>query len=181
MKTYEEVIEKIGGRLGAAYKLDMCLSSFPKILLSDWVVFRKWIEQVENNNRLKQDELNSQLHAFMANLAKEGMRIVYNDLAAFYYDTGRFQDALKEYQRTKDYCSTPKHSAGLYLNALKITLETKTFAHLVAYIRRTESLPKSVVDHQNSTLSCRLDVMLLENSSVQCEGELFSWIERVGS
>eukprot|EP00210_Caulerpa_lentillifera_P005804 g5550.t1 len=74
VRAYREVIDKIGGRLGTSYKTD-----------------DSWIDRIENQNRLRQEELISQFQAFMAKSAKEGIRIACNDLAVFYYDTGRLQ------------------------------------------------------------------------------------------
>ncbi len=68
----------------------------------------------------------------------------YNDLAEFYYARGELQQAFKQYLRTRDYCTTPKHVISMCLNIILVSTELGQFGNVANYIQKAESTPDAV-------------------------------------
>ncbi len=62
----------------------------------------------------------------------------YNDLGDFFFQRGDYQNALKNFLRTRDYCTTPKHVVAMCLNIIKVSLETGNYALVSQYVSKAE-------------------------------------------
>ena len=52
----------------------------------------------------------------------------HNDLGDFYSESGDFHAALKCYVRTRDYCTTTKHTVSMCLNVIRVSIHMGTLA-----------------------------------------------------
>ena len=74
-------------------------------------------------------------------MIKESIRMGHNDLGDFYYQRGEFQNALKSYTRTRDYCTTSKHIIAMCLNVIRVSIELGNFLHVANYAQKAEQTP----------------------------------------
>eukprot|EP00775_Hariotina_reticulata_P007615 gene7612-7817_t len=126
---YEEIMQRINGRLGPQYHFD-----------------RQLVESVELAAAQKQERLESELHSHKTNLIKESIRLGHNDLGDFFYNRGDLQNAFKSYVRTRDYCTTPKHIVTMCLNAVRVAVEMNNFMHVSNYVSKAEQTPGTKAD-----------------------------------
>ena len=64
---------------------------------------------------------------------KESIRVGYGDLGDFYRATGAFQDAIKAYARTRDYCTTARHVVSTCLDIARVGVEAENYQHVQNY------------------------------------------------
>ena len=50
------------------------------------------------------------------------LQMGHNDLGDFHSESGDFQAALKCYVRTRDYCTTTKHTVSMCLNVIRVSI-----------------------------------------------------------
>mmetsp|Transcript_5331 Transcript_5331/g.11649 ORF Transcript_5331/g.11649 Transcript_5331/m.11649 type:complete len:465 (+) Transcript_5331:170-1564(+) len=126
---YTEVVQKIDGRLGAAYNLD-----------------KGFVDQVDKRAAQKQERLETELHAYKSNLIKESIRMGHNDLGEFFYERGDLQNAFKSYVRSRDYCTTSRHIITMCLNVIKVAIEMRNTMHINNYVAKAEQTPDVAAD-----------------------------------
>ncbi|KIY96361.1 COP9 signalosome complex subunit 1, partial [Monoraphidium neglectum] len=126
---YEDVMTRIGGRLGPAYTLDQSL-----------------LDSTEKAAAARKERLESELHGSKSNLIKESIRLGHNDLGDFYYNRGSLSDAFKCYVRTRDYCTTPRHVLAMCLNVIRCAVEMGNFLHVANYVGKAEATPEAKDD-----------------------------------
>ncbi|XP_019457016.1 PREDICTED: COP9 signalosome complex subunit 1-like [Lupinus angustifolius] len=132
-----EVVQKIDGRLGAGYDLDVA-----------------WAENVDRRAEQKKEKLENELNAYRTNLIKESIRMGYNDFGDFYYAHGQLGDAFKSYVRTRDYCTTSKHIIHMCMSAILVSIEMGQFTHVTSYVSKAEQAPESLDLVTVSKLRC---------------------------
>ncbi|KAJ3154290.1 cop9 signalosome complex subunit [Geranomyces variabilis] len=98
-----------------------------------------WVENAKRVYKEKLDKLERELKDYKTNLIKESIRMGYNDLGDHYYAGGDLLNALKSYQRTKDYCTFPKHLLDMNLSVAEVNLELGNFPHVMTYIIKSEN------------------------------------------
>ncbi|XP_059634118.1 COP9 signalosome complex subunit 1-like [Cornus florida] len=124
---FGEVVQKIDGRLGPNYGPDPA-----------------WTESVDHRAEQRREKLENELNAYKTNLIKESIRMGFNDLGDFYYAHGVLPDALRNYIRTRDYCTTSKHIINMCLNATLVSIEMGQFAHVINYVNKAEQNPDAL-------------------------------------
>jgi COP9 signalosome complex subunit 1 len=65
----------------------------------------------------------------------------YNDMGDYFYQRGDLQNALKNYIRTRDYCTNSKHITTMCLNIIKVSIENGNFGYVLNYVSKAESTP----------------------------------------
>ncbi|KAE9595551.1 putative proteasome component (PCI) domain-containing protein [Lupinus albus] len=144
-QLYREVVQKIDGRLGPDYDLDVA-----------------WAENVDRRAEQKKEKLENELNAYRTNLIKESIRMGYNDFGDFYYAHGQLGDAFKSYVRTRDYCTTSKHIIHMCMSAILVSIEMGQFSHVTSYVSKAEQAPESLDLITVSKLRCAAGLANLE-------------------
>lgn len=144
-QLYREVVQKIDGRLGPQYGLDLV-----------------WTESVERRADQRKEKLENELNAYRTNLIKESIRMGYNDFGDFYYAHGLLADAFKNYVRTRDYCTTSKHIIHMCLNAILVSIEMGQFTHVTSYVSKAEQTPEALDPVTVAKLRCAAGLAHLE-------------------
>ncbi|PHU12807.1 COP9 signalosome complex subunit 1 [Capsicum chinense] len=70
------------------------------------------------------------------NLIKKSIRMGYNDFGDFYYAHGQLEEASKNYDCTRNYCTTTKHIIHMCLNAILVNIEMGQFTHVTSYVSK---------------------------------------------
>jgi COP9 signalosome complex subunit 1 len=77
-------------------------------------------------------------------LIEECVRKVYHDFGDFYYACGRLGDAMKNYMKTRDYCTTSKQKIHLRLIAIMISIELRQFQRINTHVTRAKEVMESL-------------------------------------
>ncbi|KAF3441278.1 hypothetical protein FNV43_RR15191 [Rhamnella rubrinervis] len=144
-QLFREVVQKIDGRLGPNYGIDVA-----------------WCEMVDRRAEQKKEKLENELNAYRTNLIKESIRMGYNDFGDFYYSHGALADAFKSYVRTRDYCTTSKHIIHMCMSAILVSIEMGQFTHVTSYVGRAEQSPDSLDVVTLAKLRCAAGLAHLE-------------------
>lgn len=151
-----EAVNKINGRLGPTYGMDMA-----------------WIDAVERRAEQRKDKLENELNAYRTNLIKESIRMGYNDFGDFFYAHGQLGDAFKNYVRTRDYCTTAKHIIHMCLNSILVSIELGQFTHVVSYVGKAEQTPEALDPITISKLRCAAGLAHLESKKYKLAARKF--------
>lgn len=95
---------------------------------------------------MKSDRLYQELENAKSMLVKEAIRVGHNDVAEHFYAVGDLQAAFRTFVRSRDYCSTPKHTITMCLNVLKVAAEMPSWVHAQSYISKAEQMPEVALD-----------------------------------
>ncbi|WJX92752.1 COP9/signalosome complex subunit Csn1 [Trifolium repens] len=144
-QLFREVVQKIDGRLGPNYDMDL-----------------SWCEVVERKAEQKKERLENELNAYRTNLIKESIRMGYNDFGDFYYSHGQLGDAFKSYVRTRDYCTTSKHIIHMCLSTILVSIEMGQFSHVSSYVSKAEQGTDPLDPITISKLRCAAGLANLE-------------------
>nr|DAD18807.1 TPA_asm: hypothetical protein HUJ06_020270 [Nelumbo nucifera] len=136
-QLFREVVQKIDGRLGPAYRMDQA-----------------WADNVDRRAEQRKEKLENELNSYRTNLIKESIRMGYNDFGDFYYAHGALGDAFKNYVRTRDYCTTSKHIIQMCLNAILVSIEMGQFTHVNSYVSKAEQTPDALDPVTVAKLRC---------------------------
>ncbi|CAL9068057.1 COP9 signalosome complex subunit 1-like [Musa acuminata AAA Group] len=153
---HREVTAKIGGRLGPRYALD-----------------QSWADTVDRRAEVRKEKLENELNGYKTNLIKESIRMGYNDLADFFYDHGQLGDALKNYVRTRDYCTTSKHLIHMCLSVILVSIELGQFMHVSNYASKAEQTPEQLDLVTHSKLRCAAGLAYLETKKYKLAARKF--------
>ncbi|MED6185349.1 COP9/signalosome complex subunit Csn1 [Stylosanthes scabra] len=136
-QLFREVVNKIGGRLGLDYTMDVA-----------------WCEAVDRRAEQKKEKLDNELNAYRTNLIKESIRMGYNDFGDFYYAHGQLGEAFKSYVRTRDYCTTSKHIIHMCMSAILVSIEMGQFTHVTSYVSKAEQTHEALDQITIAKLRC---------------------------
>ncbi|RYR15171.1 hypothetical protein HN51_067096 [Arachis hypogaea] len=136
-QLFREVVNKIGGRLGPDYTMDVA-----------------WCEAVDRRAEQKKEKLDNELNAYRTNLIKESIRMGYNDFGDFYYAHGQLGEAFKSYVRTRDYCTTSKHIIHMCMSAILVSIEMGQFTHVASYVSKAEQTHEALDQITAAKLRC---------------------------
>ncbi|KAJ1392596.1 Winged helix DNA-binding domain superfamily [Sesbania bispinosa] len=144
-QLFREVVQKIDGRLGPDYDMDVA-----------------WCDAVDRRAEQKKEKLENELNAYRTNLIKESIRMGYNDFGDFYYAHGQLGDAFKSYVRTRDYCTTSKHIIHMCMSAILVSIEMGQFSHVSSYVSKAEQAPEALDPITVAKLRCAAGLANLE-------------------
>ncbi|CAO3682959.1 unnamed protein product [Rhizopus stolonifer] len=90
------------------------------------------------------------------------MRQCYFRLGEHYYKCGDGPSAVRNFARTRDYCTTNQHTIEMCFSTMKVYLDDANFTHVVqTYIARAEAMPNSTLNLNTTRLKCYQALTLL--------------------
>ncbi|KAB2595628.1 COP9 signalosome complex subunit 1 [Pyrus ussuriensis x Pyrus communis] len=155
-QLHREVVQKIVGRLGPEYGMDVA-----------------WCDTVDRRAEQKKEKLENELNAYRTNLIKESIRMGYNDFGDFYYAHGQLGDAFKSYVRTRDYCTTSKHIVHMCISSTLVSIEMGQFTHVTSYITKAEQIPDALDPVTVAKLRCAAGLAHLESKKYKLAARKF--------
>ncbi|KAJ0076457.1 hypothetical protein Patl1_33607 [Pistacia atlantica] len=144
-QLFREVLQKIDGRLGPNYTMDVA-----------------WCDSVDHRAEKRKKKIETELNAYKTNFIKESIRMGYNDFGDFYYAHGALGDAFKSYFRARDYCTTSKHIIHMHMRAILVSIEMGQFTHLTSYVSKAEQKPEALEPVTVAKLRCAAGLAHLE-------------------
>lgn len=107
---------------------------------SDGVVLDvSWIEQTTKHAETLLEKLDADLKNFKSNAIKESIRRGFDDLGSHYLNMGDLSNALKNYSRVRDYCSSPKNIVNMCVNVIKVCVYLGNWSHVLSYVSKADS------------------------------------------
>ena len=100
-----------------------------------------WIEMRNKKAQLRLEKLDSDLKSYKSNSIKESIRRGHDDLGDHYLDMGDLNLALKCYSRSRDYCTSGRHTLNMCLNVIKVSIHAQNWSHVITYVSKAEAAP----------------------------------------
>lgn len=85
-----------------------------------------WISEKTATIKSDGEKLELELRNYQNNLIKESIRMANRDLADHFRRCGSLPEALKCYQRTRDFCSTSEHVIEMCLSVIEVSRDFLT-------------------------------------------------------
>lgn len=104
-----------------------------------------WIQSVDARNAAEREKLELEMRNYQNNLIKESIRMAHRDLGDHFKGTGDLQEALKAYNKTRDYCSTTEHVVEMCLNVIEVSLRLENWANVLTFVGKAEGVLESYV------------------------------------
>jgi COP9 signalosome complex subunit 1 len=98
-----------------------------------------------------------------------------DDQGNYYYKRGDLPNALKCYQRVRDYCSTPKHIVQMCMSVVRVALECEQYGHVAAFANKALATPDIAKDVRRRRASLPLCCAWLPSHTL-CA---VRWVEQV--
>ncbi|KAI8061814.1 26S proteasome subunit RPN7-domain-containing protein [Gilbertella persicaria] len=170
IEAYKSAIQDIKANTfnTAKYKLALeCLNSELSSQGQPSVpIDQDWINEAQQKSKSTIEALEHDLKTAKSNLAKDEIRLCHTRIGDQYYKKGDLPTAMKNYVRTRDYCSTSQNVIDMCFNTIKVYLDDRNYSHVVqTYISRAEATP-NMPDKVNtlSKLRCCQAISLLGGS-----------------
>jgi len=100
-----------------------------------------WADSEDKKAASELEVLENELNANKQNLIRKNIRTGYNAIGALLEARGDFNNALRNYIRTQDYCSGPEQILEMCLHVIEVSLQLGNFAHVLNYVAKAEQTP----------------------------------------
>lgn len=104
-----------------------------------------WVQSMQQRNNAEREKLELEMRNYQNNLIKESIRMAHRDLGDHFWDTGDFQEALKSYTKTRDYCSTTDHVIEMCMNVIGVSLRLENWTNVQTFVSKAEGVLESYV------------------------------------
>ncbi|SJX64615.1 related to COP9 signalosome complex subunit 1 [Sporisorium reilianum f. sp. reilianum] len=105
----------------------------------------EWIQSTQQRNNAEREKLELEMRNYQNNLIKESIRMAHRDLGDHFWDTGDYQEALKSYTKTRDYCSTTDHVIEMCMNVIAVSLRLENWSNVQTFVSKAEGVLESYV------------------------------------
>jgi COP9 signalosome complex subunit 1 len=126
VEMYKQQCDFFGSKLGPEFILDAA-----------------WVEENERKNQRLENTLESQLHTTKSEKGKENIRIAHLNYGDFMYSQGNLEEAVKQYNRMRDCCTTVEQMAEMYLRITIAHLDMGQYSYAATNLGRGESAGSS--------------------------------------
>lgn len=104
-----------------------------------------WIQSTDARNAAEREKLELEMRNYQNNLIKESIRMAHRDLGDHFKAAGDLQEALKAYNKTRDYGSTTEHVVEMCLNVIEVSLRLGNWANVQTFVGKAEGVLESYV------------------------------------
>ncbi|EGO01318.1 hypothetical protein SERLA73DRAFT_179480 [Serpula lacrymans var. lacrymans S7.3] len=98
-----------------------------------------WMDETVKKNQAERTKLEVELKTYSNNMIKESIRMGHRDLGDFFRATGDFPMALKNYTKSREFCTTSQHVLDMCLSVLELLIEQKNYAHIPTYVFKADA------------------------------------------
>ncbi|GJJ14718.1 hypothetical protein Clacol_008985 [Clathrus columnatus] len=102
-------------------------------------VQQKWLDSTNAKNSSEKNRLDVELKQYTSNLIKESIRMGYRELGEYFMTVGDFNQALKNYTKSREYCTTAQHVIDMCLSILQLLIEQRNYTHIATYVYKAEA------------------------------------------
>ncbi|XP_063693381.1 COP9 signalosome complex subunit 1-like [Bolinopsis microptera] len=104
-----------------------------------------WITQTSKYLINKVDRLEQDLKSYQLSQDKENIRRTHQMLGDHYHDCGDLSNAIKHYQKSRDYGTTVAHTMEFLLNIIKVSVYLNHWTSVSNYIKKTDHIDNTDV------------------------------------
>jgi len=97
-----------------------------------------WADAEDKKAAAELEALENELNANKQNLIRKNIRTGYNAIGALLEARGDFNNALRNYIRTQDYCTGADQILEMCLHVIEVSLQLGNFAHVLNYVAKAE-------------------------------------------
>jgi len=97
-----------------------------------------WVESTQAANTSERERLETELKTYTSNMIKESIRMGHRDLGEYYWSVGDPSQAIKHFNKSREYCTSSQHTLDYSLNVLQLLIETCDYAHIATYVYKAE-------------------------------------------
>ncbi|RKP22424.1 26S proteasome subunit RPN7-domain-containing protein [Syncephalis pseudoplumigaleata] len=138
----------------------------------------QWVEQTETKVKRRYDELEADLKGFRSNLIKESIRIGLHELADHHYAYGDLNNALRNYSRAREYCSTAAQTIENCLSIVRISHEMNNMSQVASQVIKAQSIPEAQEDASIAAkLKASLAITKLDTSKYRQVAQMLTEID----
>jgi COP9 signalosome complex subunit 1 len=109
---------------------NMYMSLFQDKTFENFTYDESWIETIERKSAVKGDKIDTELTMAKNSLVKDAIRIGHNDMGDFCYERGDLENALKNYNKTRELLTTSYQNDDLVNNLIIISLDSEKFYNI---------------------------------------------------
>jgi len=120
------------------------------------------------------DRLEVQLSHSKASAAKETTRQAYMEVADLNYRRGDGSAAMRYYGRARDYCTTHQNAAEIYLRAIQVSADMKSFVQVTNYTAKAEPMMDTLDVDVKSRFTAASGLAKLESRQFSLAASLFT-------
>ncbi|KAL0945917.1 hypothetical protein HGRIS_012200 [Hohenbuehelia grisea] len=99
----------------------------------------RWADEMIASNQIERQKLETEVKTYMNNLIKESIRMGLRDLGDFYRSIGEHGGALKQYTRSREFCTTSQHVLDMCLSVLELLIEHRNYSHIATYVFKADA------------------------------------------
>ncbi|TCD63420.1 hypothetical protein EIP91_005419 [Steccherinum ochraceum] len=103
-----------------------------------------WVEKTNAKNVADRTKLEVELKTYSSNMIKESIRMGYRDLALFYRSIGEYNIALKNYTKSREYCTTSQHILDMTTSIVELLMEQRNYPHIPTYVFKAEAALEAI-------------------------------------
>lgn len=99
-----------------------------------------WITQTSKYLTSKVDRLEQDLNNYQLSRDKENIRRTHQSLGDHYHDCGDLSNAIKHYQKSRDYGTTVYHTFDFCMNIIKVSVYLNHWTSVSNYIKKADAV-----------------------------------------
>lgn len=99
-----------------------------------------WLSEREKKNAAETKRLENELKQYKNNLIRESIRMGSEELGVHYHNTSDPANALKSFNRMRDYCTTPTHIANTAFRVIAVNIEQKNWLGVQSQVNKIRGL-----------------------------------------
>ncbi|KAF8336548.1 26S proteasome subunit RPN7-domain-containing protein [Cantharellus anzutake] len=97
-----------------------------------------WVEDTQARNTSDRERLDTELKTYTSNMIKESIRMAHRDLGEYYWSVGDPPQAIKHFNKSREYSTSSQHVLEYALSVLQLLIETCDYAHISTYVFKAE-------------------------------------------
>ncbi|KAG9000792.1 hypothetical protein FRB94_005172 [Tulasnella sp. JGI-2019a] len=98
-----------------------------------------WVDRTINQNRKERERLEVDLKTYASNMIKESIRMSHRELGKHYHHTGEYAFALRNYIKSREFCTSSAQVVEMCVSVLEVLLEQQNYGHLSTYTYKAET------------------------------------------
>ncbi|KAJ8472377.1 hypothetical protein ONZ45_g16676 [Pleurotus djamor] len=118
--------------------------------MANGMVIFLWADEMAAKNQAERTKLEVELKTYTNNMIKESIRMGYRDLGDFYRSTGDYGNALKQYTKSREYCTTSQHVLDMCLSVLELLILQRNYSHISTYVFKADAALDAATAGQQS-------------------------------
>nr|CAB3250794.1 COP9 signalosome complex subunit 1 [Phallusia mammillata] len=132
---YEEVHKKLNEAIRSSSVLPDAVAG----LIQSPSLDTQWMDHTTKHATTILEKLDINLKNCKSNSIKESIRRGFDELGSHYLSMGDLNNALKNYSRAREYCTSPKHIVSMCLNVIKVCVYLGNWSHVLTYVNKAEA------------------------------------------